>query len=93
MMNSEKIVIGILFGLAAGVILGVLVAPEKGSETRKKIVQSRDSLVEELEKKLNNLINQLSGSEIDESKLTENNNGKANQQQQDLAGMYPNVVS
>ncbi|MBK6861898.1 MAG: YtxH domain-containing protein [Saprospiraceae bacterium] len=92
-MNSEKIVIGILFGLAAGVILGVLVAPEKGSETRKKIVQSRDSLVEELEKKLNNLINQLSGSEIDKSKLTENNNGKANQQQQDLAGMYPNVVS
>jgi len=93
MMNSEKIVIGILFGLAAGVILGVLVAPEKGSETRKKIVQSRDSLVEELEKKLNNLVNQLSGSEIDESEQTENNNGKVNQQQQDLAGMYPNVVS
>jgi len=93
MMNSEKIVIGILFGLAAGVILGVLVAPEKGSETRKKIVQSRDSLVEELEKKLNNLVNQLSGSEIDESEQTENNNGKVNQQHQDLAGMYPNVVS
>lgn len=40
MMNSSKVVIGILGGFATGALIGVLFAPHKGSRTRKKIVRN-----------------------------------------------------
>ena len=36
-MNSGKVVLGVLAGLAAGAALGILFAPDKGTATRKKI--------------------------------------------------------
>ena len=36
-MSTEKVVVGVLAGIAVGVLFGVLFAPDKGSETRKKI--------------------------------------------------------
>jgi gas vesicle protein len=37
MNTATKVTLGILGAAAAGVIIGLLIAPEKGSETRKKI--------------------------------------------------------
>jgi gas vesicle protein len=37
MTNRNKILIGILGAAAAGVVIGLLVAPEKGKDMRKKI--------------------------------------------------------
>lgn len=37
---------GVLAGIAAGTLIGVLIAPDKGSETRRKIRQKGDDLVE-----------------------------------------------
>ena len=36
---------GVLAGIAAGTLIGVLIAPDKGSETRRKIRQKGDDLV------------------------------------------------
>jgi len=45
-MSTGKIVLGVLAGIAAGTVLGVLIAPDKGSETRRKIKQKGDDLVD-----------------------------------------------
>lgn len=36
-MNAGKIIVGVLAGAAVGAALGILFAPDKGSETRQKI--------------------------------------------------------
>ena len=38
-MKSGKILLGIMAGTAAGALLGILFAPEKGPVTRKKILK------------------------------------------------------
>lgn len=50
MKNNTNLIAGILSGAAVGLTLGVLYAPDKGSETRKKIrekaVDAKDTIVE-----------------------------------------------
>lgn len=45
-MNAGKLIAGILAGAAAGAILGVLFAPDKGEETRSKIVSKTSDMKE-----------------------------------------------
>lgn len=52
-MNSGKVVLGMLAGLAAGAILGILFAPEKGSTTRKQILDKSGDYADELKAKFN----------------------------------------
>lgn len=49
-MSAQKIIIGALSGIVAGVAIGLLVAPAKGSETRQKISDSASSLKKKLQK-------------------------------------------
>ncbi|HVK96923.1 MAG TPA: YtxH domain-containing protein [Flavisolibacter sp.] len=37
MANKTKLIMGVIGAMAAGVIVGLLIAPERGNETRKKI--------------------------------------------------------
>lgn len=46
-----SLVAGIVAGAAAGALLGVLYAPDKGTETRKKIGQKGDELRDTLKQK------------------------------------------
>ncbi|HMH20971.1 MAG TPA: YtxH domain-containing protein [Puia sp.] len=47
-MSTQKILIGALSGLVAGVAIGVLTAPAKGEETRKKISDTADNFKKKL---------------------------------------------
>ena len=55
-MKSGKLVIGVLGGVAAGALLGVLFAPEKGSKTRKKIMNKANDGVDVLKDKFDSLL-------------------------------------
>ena len=48
MTTGTKVVLGILGAAAAGVVIGMLIAPEKGSEMRTRIKKSAGDLVDNL---------------------------------------------
>jgi gas vesicle protein len=43
-----KVTVGLIAGIAVGVCIGVLIAPEKGSETRRKVADSAGDWMEKL---------------------------------------------
>jgi len=55
-MSSGKILLGVLAGVAVGATLGILFAPAKGADTRKKISKKGDDYADELGEKINELI-------------------------------------
>lgn len=59
MNDNSKVLVGLLAGLAAGVALGLLFAPEKGSETRDKLSQSLKDLGDSIKDKAADEINNL----------------------------------
>ena len=54
--NSGKLIGALLLGAAIGGTLGILFAPDKGSETRKKIAGKADDITESLKEKFNTLL-------------------------------------
>jgi gas vesicle protein len=59
-MSSGKVLLGVLAGLAAGALLGVLFAPEKGSITRKKLSGKGEDYTDSLKKKFNEFLDNIS---------------------------------
>ena len=52
-MSTTKVILGATAGLAIGGILGILFAPEKGSVTRKQILDKGSDYADGLKSKLN----------------------------------------
>lgn len=59
-MSKGKIVAGVLAGLAVGVAIGVLFAPDKGSETRRKILKKGHDGVDSIKDKLHDIAEEIS---------------------------------
>ncbi|MGX7668640.1 YtxH domain-containing protein [Flavobacterium pedocola] len=55
-MRPSNVVLGALGGLAVGAVLGILFAPDKGSNTRKKIAQKGTDLKNNLKEGIHNII-------------------------------------
>jgi len=60
MSDNSKVLVGLLAGLAAGAALGLLFAPEKGSDTRDKLSQSLKDLGDSIKDRAADEINNLS---------------------------------
>ena len=58
-MSAKKVFIGMLAGAAAGAVLGIFFAPDKGSTIRKKFSKKSYTYSEELEEKFNDLIDSI----------------------------------
>ncbi|GGE10149.1 MULTISPECIES: YtxH domain-containing protein [Sphingobacterium] len=60
MKDNGKIVTALLAGLAAGAVLGIIFAPEKGSETREKLNESLADLTDAIKERAEEQFDQLS---------------------------------
>ena len=57
--SSVSAFLGFIAGATAGVVIGVLFAPEKGSETRKKIRDQAQKVGDEMKENLSHKIEEL----------------------------------
>lgn len=55
MNNSGKLVVGVLAGAAVGALIGMLLAPEKGSDTRDRLAQMGDDYAGDITDKIREL--------------------------------------
>ncbi|MFO7670174.1 MAG: YtxH domain-containing protein [Bacteroidales bacterium] len=55
-MSKGKGVLGTVAGLAIGATAGILLAPRKGSKTRKQIVEKGEGYVDKLKSKLDDFV-------------------------------------
>ncbi len=58
-MSTGKVVLGTLAGLAIGAIAGILFAPDKGSTTRKQILDKGGDYADELKSKFADMLDGL----------------------------------
>jgi gas vesicle protein len=60
-MKTSQTLICLLGGVAVGAALGVLFAPDKGSNTRKKIIKKSTDTTDNLKESVNSILNFFSG--------------------------------
>lgn len=56
---KSKILIGVLAGFAAGALVGVLTAPRKGTNTRKKYAKKGEEAIDSLKSKYDDLLDRM----------------------------------
>lgn len=61
-MKTSSTILGILGAAAAGVAIGVLFAPDKGSNTRNKIARKGKDYTDGIKDKFGNIINSIKAS-------------------------------
>ncbi len=59
-MKSSQVALSVVGGIAVGALLGVLFAPDKGSKTRKKILDAGKEYTENLKEKFGDLYEDVS---------------------------------
>ena len=55
-MSTSKVLLGVVVGLAAGAMAGILMAPDSGSNTRKKLSDRGQGMVDDLKGKFNDFL-------------------------------------
>lgn len=60
-MKNSNVLLGILGGMAAGALAGILFAPDKGSKTRKKLKLKASNIKEDLQSEFDGFIEKMEG--------------------------------
>lgn len=82
-MNNQKMLVGLFAGVAVGAALGILFAPEKGSEIRRKISSKGGDYTQNLKDKFGNLVSSATDQvENVKSKINEFTGGGSDSQSQ-----------
>jgi len=93
-MNSKKVLVGVVAGVAAGALLGILFAPKKGSETREKIHKLAGEFGNLAKEKFNDLldgiIEKFESAKGEVSELTQNGETKFEEVVDDVSKQYGN---
>lgn len=61
-MNNTRLIAGIVTAFAAGAVLGILFAPEKGTVLRSRIAEKSKGLADNVNKSVRENVNALKGS-------------------------------
>lgn len=77
-MTNGKAVLAVLAGVAAGAAMGMLFAPDKGSDTRQKIAKKIEDLAEALSGKIDAKFDELLSTITGKVKATEKNGSRVN---------------
>ena len=59
-MSAGKVLLGVLAGVAAGAMVGILFAPAKGSRTRRRILKQGENYADGLKEKFNECVDNVS---------------------------------
>jgi gas vesicle protein len=59
-MKTDKVILGVLGGIAAGALMGILFAPDKGEKTRKRIKDAGGDYAGDLKGKFDSTVETLS---------------------------------
>lgn len=60
-MKNSNILLGIIGGMAAGAIAGILLAPDKGSKTRKRMKQKASNIKANLQTEFDDFLEKMEG--------------------------------
>ena len=55
-MSTSKVLLGVVIGLAAGAMAGILMAPDSGTNTRKKLSTQGQGMVDDMRGKFNDFL-------------------------------------
>jgi len=92
-MSSGKVLLGLLAGVAAGAALGILLAPDKGEVTRKKIITKGNDYADGLNERVSGLLESVTN-KVDRAQQTvEEFVGKGRTKYDELKKQTPNGSS
>jgi len=90
--SNSKIMVGFLAGAAAGVLAGILFAPDKGTETRKKISKKSGEAADSLKHKFNDFVDGLKETYATAKESVDDAADKGNMKLNSLKGEVKNAL-